>query len=524
MVNMCESEKVSKVSWLRVCLNNHVDDMGWRKITVLAVIFLLIALGGKARILGAFLTVLLSLLQIIEWEYFFYSGLVLTPVKTLGGIDVGFNLQLSHLFLLSAIIGAIMDRQFHLDFKPGRFDYRIVIGVLVLVVSSFQSIYLPNDPLVIRGAFRNYPWLKSLGRIWFISLLIVLAFFVRAYIFDKDRLFKIFRVLIVSSSVYSLIGFLFFMLLLFFGVITVFGISGVSYTANETHRISVFEWEPLYFGSYLLTITPIVIALIIRKNYVILNRSIVWFICVLNVLGIFLTFSRGAWAGFVASMFFLAVLNYKFVFIKLLINFKKKSAALAFFIRNNRQVSMVVMSFFLVMAVLFLRDGVVQGLYSLFIEPVVGVFDQNSGKFWSTRVRLMTVRIGLDAFLKHPFLGIGFENFSFYSGNILIHDLVDSIINYSEVNSLPFRILIETGLLGFIVIGWILSKSFIDLVVVTKRVKDGAVKALLEGCCAAVVGVGVHSLFFSNFLSTYLWVLLGVILAAVDIGENKSGG
>lgn len=479
----------------------------YRNVILISIVALWAIFGKNLNYLSIPLLFFFVWFKFVESEYLFYAGLAFLPVVTIGVINPGFHLQLSQLFLFSAILSALFIDKFKFAPVVCRFDVRILIFILVLVLSSFQSIYLPSDPVVILGAFRNYPWIKSLSRIILICALVMLAFFIRAYFSNADLLKKVIKVLFFSSIVYSLIGIVGF-ILFFFSYFDIFGISVVTYSMDELQRIRVFEYEPLFFGNYLLTITPIMFSLLFSNKGKIINSKLLFFLSVINLVAMILTFSRGAWAGLLAVFSFFIFINFN-----LIIVYFSKSVIF----RNRRVLFILLLAivaglFFLVQSDFF---------YNYFIYPVQGAVDSNSGKFWSTKLRLMTLEIALSAFLSHPFFGIGFENFSFYAGNIFISTLVDSVINYPDVGSLPVKILAELGIFGFMVVAYLLMLSFRDVLRRIKQTKDVWLNPLIKGCAGSAVGIMVQFLFFSNVYLLHLWVLLGLILALYNFSEKS---
>lgn len=492
-----------------------------KQAAILGIIFLMILIGGNTRIFGAALMVVLSCLGMLNWRYLFYLGVILTPIKVVWLTNVGFNLQLNHVVLVGSILGALFDKNSRLFLKSGKFEFRILIGLCVLLISSFQSVYIPKDPLVILGAFRNYPWIKSLGRILFVVFLVCISLFVKSFLADKKRLFSVLRCLFFSSAVYSLIGLFCFVLFFFIPNNWIVKTIIVS-TGDEFQRIKVFEWEPLFFGSYLLTVVPLIFSAVFSNNNKIMNKKLLRFICVIDLLALFFTFSRGVWLGFLAAMAFL-VLNQQRGFFQFIAVFLRARLVGAFEYIKKNYVKSAIVCLLGVISLFFVRKSLKPILFYLVYYPIVGAVSPHMGKFWSTKLRLLTINSGLDAFYSHPFFGIGYENFSFYSGNIFVPGLLGQFfaINHPEVNSLPFKILIETGIIGFLVIGLIFSKSLWELLSLLKKTKNTKNAFILRGIIGCMIGVGVNSLFFSNVSSTYLWVMLGILLSVSNTTNLK---
>lgn len=482
-------------------MKNNLFD--WRIILLISVITFIV-IGGKLRVVGAVLILVFAIIMFVKWEHLFYIGLVLLPVKTIWTTDVGFHMQLSQLFLFSAVCGALVSNS-RLVLRPGPFDFRVITCFLVLVISSFQSFHIPPDSVVILGAFRNYPWIKSLGRIFFIGVLIFIVFFMRSYAYKKETFNKLLKMLIISATVYSSIGLIEYFSL-YLGFRHSLFIGTILESGERLPRIQLFDSEPLFFGAYLLTITPLIICMVIRGENGLIKKSWLWFFSLINVSAIILTHSRGAWAGLVSAIVFLLVLNYK----------KIPSNILELF-SVRRTCSLLVLIFLITFTLVF-----AEFVNKVFIKQISEAFDPDSGPFWSTRIRLTTIMLGLEAFYSHPLLGIGFENFSFYAGNVFIPTLIDFAINYPETNNLLFKILVETGIIGFVIISFMFLKSFVDLIKIMLTANNEFMKTILQGYLACAIGISVQFLFFSNVLPIYLWIMLGMILSAVNLSENAN--
>ena len=453
-----------------------------------------------------------SLLKFFSWTYLFYVGLVLMPMKTVGVVYLGFNAPLSLLLFIGATLGAIREHSLSIQPLANTINVRMILVLIVLILSSFQSFYLPPDPVVILGSFRNYPWIKSLSRIAYIGALVCLVFFIQSFASKKQIFFRLLKVLVYASIVYSLIGIIGFFLS-FLNISSIFGTQIVNISGNELPRIHVLEWEPLYFGIYLLTITPLMLCFALRKNQLFSHRFITR-ASVINSVALFLTFSRGAWIGYFFVLCFLFFKNHT-----ILLN--HPIAKYLRYLSTNKRFVFFTLSLYALPFFFLFGEQILTFIYTTIIYPILGSINPSSGKFWSTRNRLLILELGVQAFLKHPFFGIGYENFSFYAGNIYIHGLLDFVINYSEINNLPLKILTETGIIGFTVLLCIMIRSFADLIRSIKRTQSYELKIALEGLFMSLAAIAVQSLFFSNILSLHLWVIIGMTIAAMNLCDKQ---
>lgn len=495
------------------------------KLQIISIILILSNFFWGWDNVALFLIILFAVTRVFPWHYFFLIGLILTPVKTIGIIDVGFRMQLNHIFLVSAIAGSFFDKNNRLKWVSGIFDVRIVLFLLVLLFSVFQSRYIPVDPVVILGAFRNYPWIKGLSRVFFVSALVGLAFFIRSYAMTKERFFGLLRILLISSTVYTIIGICGFILYLY-GTEYVFGVPLVIQTETELPRIKTLEWEPLFFGGYLLTLTPLMLALMFIPKNGVMARSLLFKLLIINLLGIVLTFSRSVWLGLIISIIILVYSSRHDVFSIIKKLYVDLQPLIFSFVKKNTLAVCIVAYLTVFLFIFFVGMDILQSVNKLFIKPVFDAFDPSTGKFWSTKLRLLTVEIGLKAFSKHPLLGIGFENFNFYSGNIFFYQLLDFAINYPSVENLPLKFLVETGIVGFMFLSVIFISFLVDTWRVIRKTTDAGLKQILKGFVACLFAFFGQSLFVSHFYSAWLWVAVGLFLSAINLAtmhsDNKS--
>ena len=127
----------------------------------------------------------------------------------------------------------------------------------------------------------------------------------------------------------------------------------------------------------------------------------------------------------------------------------------------------------------------------------------------------------LDAFQQHPWFGVGYENYGFYTGNKQYLGLLEFNITWPEVNNYPLRVLTEQGIIGFIAFLFFVAVFFYALFSARKKVSDPFLKAVVEGYIAAFVGIAVLLLFTSNIIKPYIWVTLALAIITVKVINNS---
>ena len=182
---------------------------------------------------------------------------------------------------------------------------------------------------------------------------------------------------------------------------------------------------------------------------------------------------------------------------------------------------LILMGFFIAMNFEDIEATASQIIDQGILAPTIGTFSNTYGKFWSTRTRMITYEYALDAFRQHPWLGVGYENYNFYTGNKVYLGLLDFNITWPEVNSYPLKVLAEQGIIGFLSFLFFVVMFFYSLFSARRKTNDPFLKALLEGYIATFVGISIILLFTSNIIKPYLWIAMAFAIAVVKISITQ---
>jgi len=247
------------------------------------------------------------------------------------------------------------------------------------------------------------------------------------------------------------------------------------------------------FGSYLLIIVPVLISLSFltgskrqgeeqgTDGFTFLFSPgmkifyVILFILSLACLG--LTYSRGAWIGFVLSLAMFGVIN--------------------------RRVSL----FFILIIVVFLSI-----FYPKLTEKRIPIKDR-----WSFLVennRLSYWRRASNIIKDYPVFGCGLNTYALVEGRYNV-----GWGGYPHNSYLQMAA--ETGLVGITFFLWMLFVLFRDSLRALKQIEIQRHKILLFGFTTGLLGFLIHSFFDTNFysvqLGSLLWIIMGVIVALQKI-------
>lgn len=136
---------------------------------------------------------------------------------------------------------------------------------------------------------------------------------------------------------------------------------------------------------------------------------------------------------------------------------------------------------------------------------------------WSNLTRWYSMQAAWRAFRLSPLVGVGWGQFGWHFPILVDARGLQSQFTWPVVNNFPLMILCETGLVGLAVAAraaWGLCGR------VGSRVRSATPDAGQDGvrlvvCWAAAVGVWSQLLTFSQYNLPHIWVVLGLVLAAV---------
>ena len=341
--------------------------------------------------------------------------------------DIGISLTLDRVFSLFMLLVMFYDNSIYKISKK-------LITFLIFIFYSFMITLVLSQTLPdtvnlfppLRGMYRY------LGQIIMWSLQFIPVFFIVRYLKDREQIIKLFKVLILSCFILSLIGLFQYLFYHHFGYdILPVGVlqedatrSGMfSFESLNIFRVSSLGGEPKHFAYSLSIVLPIIILL----NYLKILKSKIIFMLIMLV-NLILTFSTQGYIIFVLNMFIVFFLLWYFK------GLKKK-----FFLYSLISVCAVVI-FFVLNPFLFqliklrsidrLLDPSVVGAHSIiedFNEAVIEFIKENP--YWSI-------------------IGVGLGNIHLYAQEYIPDYAWYMIDNVFVAKSGFLRLLSEVGLIG----------------------------------------------------------------------------
>ncbi len=147
--------------------------------------------------------------------------------------------------------------------------------------------------------------------------------------------------------------------------------------------------------------------------------------------------------------------------------------------------------------------------------------DVRAGVGESSVGRLAAWNQALDAWRTAPLLGIGPGNFGFF---VKGYQARANFNNLDIVNNEYLEVLAETGIVGLTLFVGVLLTLIVRQLAALHRATDPFLIAVLSGTLAAFAALLVQYNFFSTLYIVYVWVLIGIMVAAQNVafGEANS--
>lgn len=378
----------------------------------------------------------------------------------------------------------------------------------VLVLSQVQSAYITFPITTIRpGAYANYPFIKSSLRLAQLFILFLFALCI-SHVAQKISWKKV--VTMHTNVATGLSGFLLVSFILYYILPSNSIFRHVTVHSDEMFiRLSGYFFEPSVLALYLLTSIPILCATLAEQFS---RREAIGLF--LQVICLFLTFSRAGWLAFLVISPFLFLFFFKDIL---------KGISHTYLYISYRKIGFLFcLVLFFLFVVVILYQPATEIAKGLFFDPIQLIFEPDAKKFWSTRLRLETYSIAVDAFQEHPLFGIGIFNYHFYGGvrrdDSLFHGLY---LNYPEVNNLYLSFLAEIGIVGVLILSYcalLVFRHFYRLIIMG----DKKTSLRARGVFVSIIGIAMMMVFISKYTYPFLWFFIGLSVAVSSPNEEQS--
>lgn len=427
------------------------------------------------------------------------------PLTAYPKFDLGFFIKLSYIMALVLFLVFAAQAALKKDLKIYRspLDASLFFLFLVTALSIFQSRFIGEPQYVIRGSWFNQPYNRSIFQFLALLSMMIPYYLTLSYIDSEKMVKKVIKVwtyaafLVSLFGIYGFIGHYLHLPFAEYAVIIEFGRGNIA-------RIQSTCEEPIFLGFFLMTIIPVLFAILLSKRKEFYFKYMLPMIITMMVCFV-LTFSRSAWISFIPAFLFI-VYQYRFVISR---NAVKFVLAIGIFI-----------IFLAVMDMTVFRGA----LYNYAVVRSTGVL---AGEEFSSLTRWEADYVAFRLFQVHPVLGVGIGNFNFHfmdyvpAWHYLLYPGTDEFFFPPNVGNLFIGFLAEMGILGFIALIWFFIAIFKSSFKTLKASWDSRWNPLLVGGIASIIALIVNYQFISTLTFCYVWILFGFIIAVQKLAVKK---
>jgi len=246
-------------------------------------------------------------------------------------------------------------------------------------------------------------------------------------------------------------------------------------------------------GAYLVLTIPMILTLVFMRSKGFLYRMLVSAVCITMLWSLVVTYSRGAWVGMIIGLLFMFLV----------------------FLRHKIKSGLSVSLWFLVTIIIFSAISVsfVNNNFSLkFLE-------RGDTHLW----RLLVWQDSIQMIKDKPIFGHGINtfmnNFELYRRDIGT--------NPTYAHNCYIQLASETGIMGLGIFLWLIITFYRECL---RKIKifftqDYNFALLLLGILSGISAFLVHSFFDTNFyslqLSIYMWFMIGILVALINLDESN---
>lgn len=287
-------------------------------------------------------------------------------------------------------------------------------------------------------------------------------------------------------------------------LVALYAISGQRYWTGGGYRVLGTFSEPSYYAEWLVLVLPLAIALTLA-NQIKPGRIIQIPMVLLLLINLALTFSTGGFASGAVALTLVMVLSVK---VGLLRGIKTKTLIAGIG-------AVILMT---VVAVIVAVPSVQSELHNL-ITKVVNPQSSEHSAMVRERARFAAKMM----WLEHPVWGIGPGNYPFFRNKFIKDDPNANLYEIAlrwDPQCLYYEVLSERGLVGMAFFVWLWAAFFIAMVRGLKEAQDDFTRAVLAALFSSAAGILVGYWAHANFFRIYVWVLLGLGMAAVRLARE----
>lgn len=262
--------------------------------------------------------------------------------------------------------------------------------------------------------------------------------------------------------------------------------------------------EPDWYGAISMFYSLLFIALYFSR----LNerKKFYLFGMIISILGMFLSFVRASWVGFLMGLFLLAIFGHKIKLSKIRLHFYVK----------------IVSFMILIMLILLILSPPIRIIISKRFTA------EGSAGISTTNARFIQISHSLKLFSYHPILGNGPGSFAFLGIYGDSEDYYQDLVEKGELSierrydpSILTTVLADTGIIGtfiFFLISFMYFKHNIKVIpLISNRYQ-----VISFGLFAGIIGLFISYIYTHGFWIPFTWVFLGFNICALRLGLTKT--
>jgi len=270
-------------------------------------------------------------------------------------------------------------------------------------------------------------------------------------------------------------------------------------------RVQGFSLEPLYFGSFMLIPTMLAMALVVAKDNSVTSKKIQYFLLFVFSTVIFITVARGAIYGMAVGIIILVIIS----LFKKISTLKSLATALA----------IIVLAFGASLLIINYASRIPLDLSKTFGKRGAAAFTQQLTRTTlnDTDERAIARTQAIDLLQNNKsawVFGLGPGQFGPY-----IQNNTKTADGWAIVNNLTLELLVETGVVGFLlIVAYFLSLVFIGYKKASNNKNELLSSAVIIGLLAYLATQAIQYQGFSTLYVVHIWVAAGLIMG-VAIGN-----
>lgn len=338
----------------------------------------------------------------------------------------------------------------HVNFNKLKFHVTYIVLISLYIILNLISLY----------KVENY--IHSLKYLIITLYLILYSVFIFLYS-NKNNYSLVLKAYILSSSFSSLLGFL--------GYLNVFS----SHLTYHSLRVKGLFKDPNVYGPFIVPSVIILIDSLINKK-IIFNKPLHLSLIFINITGVILSFSRGAWINLLLAIVVYFTLNIKHI------SFRK------------------IIIYFLIITLLLsvIWTCILQDDFKSFLLYRAKFQDYDNQRFSAQKS-------GLSIFL---------NNLAGYGPGQYEYSLIKNAGKDISAHSLYMRLLLENGLSGFIFLGLVILYILKNLLVLHFKY-DNHRTLRASVLFSILLGLLINSIVVDTLHWRHLWFFIGLSLSLI---------